>query len=248
MVQGTSAFRLAGSLAGPAEPVSVALVNLLGVRVSAHAILDRAEHARRWSAGMSAVTDSALLDRLLEVPAGQPIADPVMWAETACQPTGVVVRGDDGYTVTRLLEPALVVLDVIVPTRRGREVLAVQQASLFAGFAARWVRIETEPRDVVVMEAKLCGVGLVDPEGGIMLAAERPESPAVDGWAWLLWEKAYRRWLTERSRGRARGSQAQATDEASVRPTDLPLARPATRWCRRRTCTAPTMRPSAPPR
>lgn len=246
-MQGTSAFRLAGSLAGSAEPVSVGLVNLLGVRVSAHAVLDHAEHARRLSAGVAAVTDPALLDCLLEVPAGQPVADPVMWAETACQPAGVVAREDDGYTVTRLLEPALVILDVVVPTHRGREVLAVQQASLFAGFAARWVRIEAEPCDAVVLEAKLCGVGLVDPEGGTVLAAEQPELPAVDGWAWLLWEKAYRRWLRERSLGRARGSQAQATGAASVRPTGLPRARPATRWCRRRTCTTPTRRPSARP-
>lgn len=221
-MHGTSAFRLPGlegSLAGPAEHVSVGLVNLLGVRVSTHAVLDQAEHARRRSAGMAAVTDPALLGRLLEVPAGQPVVDAVMWAETAGQPAGVVARGDDGHTVTRLLEPALVVHDVIVPGRCGRELLAVQQASLFAGFAARWVRIQAEPRDAVVMEAKLCGVGVIDPEGGVILAAEQPESPAVDGWAWLLWEKAYRRWLTERSRGREQGSQGQATGAARARPT-----------------------------
>lgn len=244
-MQGTSAFRLEGSLAGPTERVSVGLVNLLGVRVSAHALLDRAEHTRRWSSGVAAVTDPALLDRLLEVPSGQPVADPVLWAETACQPGGIVARGDDGYTVTRLLEPALVVLDVTVPAGRGREVLAVQQASHFAGFAARWVRIETEPRDAVVMEAKLCGVGLVGSEGDVLLAADQRDSPVVDGWAWLLWEKAYRRWLTERSRGHAQGSQAQATGAANVRPTGLSRARPAMRWCRHRTCTAPTRRPSA---
>jgi hypothetical protein len=135
-MHGTSAFRLPGlegSLAGPAEHVSVGLVNLLGVRVSTHAVLDQAEHARRRSVGMAAVTDPALLGRLLEVPSGQPVVDAVMWAETAGQPAGVVARGDDGHTVTRLLEPALIVHDVIVPGRRGRELLAVQQASLFAG-------------------------------------------------------------------------------------------------------------------
>jgi hypothetical protein len=127
MVEVTSAFRLEGSLAGSAEPVSVGLLNLLGVRVSAHAVLDGAEHTRRSSAGVAAVTDPALLDRLLEVPSGQPVADPVLWAETAWQPVGIVARGDDGYTVTRLLEPALVVLDVTVPAGRGREVLAAEQ-------------------------------------------------------------------------------------------------------------------------
>jgi hypothetical protein len=50
------------------------------------------------------------------------------------------------------------------------------------------------------MEAKLCGVGLLDHDGQIILAAEPPTSGVVDGWAWLLWEKTYRRWLMERSR------------------------------------------------
>jgi hypothetical protein len=220
-VQGTSTFRLpglSGFLAGPAEYVSVRLVNLLGVRVSARGVLDRAEHARRRSVGMTAVTDSALLGRLLEVPVGQPVADPVMWAETASQQAGVVARGDDGLIVTRLLEPVLTVHDVIVRAWRGREVLAVQQASLFAGFVARWVQVETEPRDAAVMEAKLCGVGMMGP-GGLILAAEQPDPPVADGWAWLLGEKAYRRWLTERLRDRAWGTRARSTGAASVRPT-----------------------------
>lgn len=217
-MHGTSAFHLP-SLAAPAGHVSVGLVNLLGVRVSARAIIDQTEHSRRRSVGVSAVTDPALLGRLLEMPAGQQVLDPVTWAETAGLPPGVVARGDDGYTVTRLLEPALVVHDVIVPGRRGREMLAVQQASLFAGFASRWVRIEAGPRDAVVMEAKLCGVGVVDQDDRVILLAERPDSPAPDGWAWLQWEKAYRRWLMERSLDRERESQAQATGAASVRPT-----------------------------
>ena len=217
-MQGTSAFRPAGSRAEAAGCVSVGLVNLLGVRVSARGVLDWAEHARRRSVGVTGVTDSALLGRLLEVPAGEPVADPVMWAETACQPAGVVARGDDGYTVTRLLEPVLAVHDVTVQAGRGREVLAVQQASLFAGFAARWVRVGAEPRDAVVMEAKLCGVGIRGPET-LILAAEQPDPPAVDGWAWLLGEKTYRRWLTERSRDRAQETRVQATGAASARPT-----------------------------
>lgn len=197
-MQSTSVFRLKGSLAGPGELTSVGLVNLLGVRVSVRAVVDPAEHARRQSVGVAAVTDPALLDRLLEIPVGQPVSDPVIWAETSFLPPGVIARRSDGYTVTRLLEPALVIIDVIVPAKRSREVLTVQQASIFSGFAARWVRMTTEPRDAVVMEAKLCGVGLIGPQGDVILAAERPESSAVDGWAWLLWEKAYRRWLKER--------------------------------------------------
>lgn len=217
-MQGTSAFCLAGSRAEAGGRVSVGLVNLLGVRVGACAVLDWNEHARRRSVGMTSVTDSALLGRLLEVPAGQPVADPVMWAETACQPAGVVARGDDGYTVTRLLQPVLAVHDVVVQARRGREVLTVQQASLFAGFAARWVQVGAEPRDAVVMEAKLCGVGILGPEG-LILAAEQPDPPAFDGWAWLLGEKIYGRWLTERSQDRTPETRVPATGAANARPT-----------------------------
>jgi hypothetical protein len=162
------------------------------------------------------VTDPALLGRLLETPVGQSVADPVMWAETSCLPTGVVARGDDGYTVTRLLEPSLVIHDVIVPGARGREVIAVQQASLFARFSTRWIRVEAQPLDSVVMEAKLCGVGIVDPDDGVILLAEQPDAPAADGWAWLQCEKAYRRWLTEFSQDRELGNQAQAIGAASA--------------------------------
>lgn len=213
-------FHLAGLSAWPTEPVSIGSVNLLGVRVSASALLDYAEHVRRQSIGLVSVTDPALLERLLEAPVGRPVTDPVMWAETALQPLGVVERGNDGYTMTRLLVPPLLIHDVVVVARPGRELLAVQQASLFSGFAARWVRLEARPSSNVLLEAKLCGVGLGDLNGSVFLEAERPECPAIDGWAWLLWEKAYRRWLREHSQEHAMESQVLATGVASGKPRD----------------------------
>ncbi len=205
---------------GSAERVWVGLVNLLGVRVTAHAVLNRIEHERRSFLGITALTDPALLGRLLDLPVGRPVLDPVVWAEPAGQPTGVVARGDDGHTVTRLLEPALIVEDVIVPGPRGREVRAVQDASLFASFTSRWVAVEAQDApDTMVMEAKLCGVGLIDRDDRVLLTAEQPTSRVVDGWAWLVWEKTYRRWLKERSRVRETVSQAQATGEANATPT-----------------------------
>ena len=56
---------------------AVAGVMLLGVRVTAHAAVNLAEHRRREAAGMAAVIDPALLDRLLDLPAGVPVIDPV---------------------------------------------------------------------------------------------------------------------------------------------------------------------------
>jgi hypothetical protein len=206
--------------AGPTERVSIRLVNLLGVRVRARAVLNLAEHQRRSALGITALTDADLLGCMLELPPRRPVPDPVVWVETAGQPPGVVTRGDDGHTVTRLLEPALIVEEVIVPGPHGRELRAVQDASLFASFTSRWAAVEARVApDAAVMEAKLCGVGLLDQDGRVILPAERPTSDAVDGWAWLLWEKAYRRWLKEHSRARETGNRAQATGEASATPT-----------------------------
>jgi hypothetical protein len=191
-------------------------VNLLGVPVDVRAVLDVAEHARRQAAALGAVTDPGLLGRLLEVPVGQPVADPALWAETACQPAGVVARGDDGFSVTRLLAPALVITDVTVSASKSQGEKAVQRASLFAGFAARWARVAAEPRESLVLEAKLYGVGLVDDDGAVILAAEQPDTRA-DGWTWLQGEKAYRRWLTACPRDDERATRVPATGAASGR-------------------------------
>jgi hypothetical protein len=208
---------LAGPAAGSSKRVSVASVNLLGVRVSVRAVLNLPEHRRRRSCGIAAFTDPALLGRLLELPVGCAVPDPTIWAETADQLPGVVTRGDDGQTVTRLLQPALAIAHVIVPGRRGRELRAVQDASTFASFAPRWVTLDTTEAPVAtVLEAKLCGVGLIDRSGQIVLAAEQPAATVIDGWVWLLWEKAYRRWLSERAVARETESLAQATGAARV--------------------------------
>ena len=120
--------------------VSIGRVNLLGVQVTARAPLNCAEHERSSVLGLGAVTDPALLDMLLGLPTGYPCRDPALWAETSVAATGLVDRGADGCTVRRLLEPPLVVDDVIVPALRGRELQAVQDASLFASFTSRWTQ------------------------------------------------------------------------------------------------------------
>jgi hypothetical protein len=195
-------------------------VSLLGVRVTAHAFLNRAEHERRSALSLGAITDPALLDGLLGMSVRQPICDPVLWAETSALPDGVVDRGDDGRTVTRLLETPLVVNDVIVQVMRGRELQAVQEASLFAAFTRRWVATgHSETQDAVVMEAKLCGVGLLGPASSVLLQAEPPSAEVPDGWAWLLQEKTYRRWLRGPRQAHAMGNQAPATGEASAAAT-----------------------------
>jgi hypothetical protein len=189
--------------AGPLTPLqSAAGVMLLGVRVTAYAVVNLAEHRRREAAGMAAVTDPALLDRLLDLPAGVPVTDPAGWAEMAGQPAGILKRDADGVSVTRCLESPLSITDVVIRAAAGRELRAVQDASLFAGFTRRWVAAGRVP-DAVLLEAKLCGVGILDAGYEVLLPGARPTALTRDGWSWLLEEKVYRRWLGGRPRVRA---------------------------------------------
>ena len=197
----------------PGVPVGVML---LGVRVTAYAIINIAEHQRRETAGMGAVIDPALLDRLMDLPIGISVTDPVAWAEMADQPGGVAERHEDGARIIRRLEPPLTITDVIVDAATGKELRAVQDASLFAGFTRRWIAA-TPSRipDAAMLEAKLCGVGIVDQRRRQLLPAEKPKRLTRDGWSWLLEEKTYRRWLTRRAGSHEQESPARATDGAS---------------------------------
>ena len=204
-----------GSLEG-GEPGVPVQVMLLGARVTAYAIINIAEHRRRETAGMDAVTIPALLDRLMDLPIGIPVTDPVVWAELADQPGGVAEGDEDGARITRRLESPLTITDVVVGAVTGKELRAVQDASLFAGFARRWIAA-TPSRipDAAMLEAKLCGVGIVDQRRRQLLAAEKPQGLTRDGWSWLLEEKAYRRWLTRPAGSYEQENPARATDGAS---------------------------------
>ena len=197
----------------PGVPVGVML---LGVRVTACAIINIAEHQRRETAGIGAVINPALLDRLMDLPIGITVTDPVAWAEMADQPNGVAELHEDGARIIRRLESPLTIADVIVDAATGKELRAVQDASLFAGFTRRWIAA-TPSRipDAAMLEAKLCGVGIVDQRRRQLLPAEKPVGLTRDGWSWLLEEKTYRRWLIRRAGNHEQGSLARATDGAS---------------------------------
>ena len=200
----------AGSATAVTCPQAVAGVMLLGVRVTAHAVINLAEHRRREAAGMGAVLDPALLDRLLDQPAGVRVIDPTRWAEMAGQPPGILERHDEDLSVTRRLESPLAIADVVVRCGAGRELRAVQDASLFAGFTRRWVVAAARDgvpdaalMEAALLEAKACGVGILDAGHRVLLAAEKPVALTRDGWSWLLEEKVYRRWLGARRAVRA---------------------------------------------
>src|SRR5690349_17251692 len=169
------------------EPGGPVRVMLLGVRVTAYAVINAAEHRRREMAGMGAVVNPGVLDRLMDLPTGISVTDPVVWAEMADQPGGVVERDEDGARVTRRLESPLVITDVVVDGVSGNPLRAVQDASLFAGFTRRWIAVTSGRRpDAAMLEATLCGVGIIDQRRGQLLAAEKPVGLTRDGWSWLL--------------------------------------------------------------
>ena len=197
----------------PGTPVDV---TLLGVRVTAYAVIDIAEHSRREAAGLGAVINPALLDRLLDLPVGMSVNDPVLWAEMTDQPPGILERSQDGTRIIRRLESPLTITAVVVKAAPGTELRAVQDASLFAGFTRRWVAVARgRVPDAAMLEAKLCGVGILDPGPRALLPAEKPVTLTIDGWSWLLEEKAYSSWLSRRPDNHAKESPAPATDGAS---------------------------------
>src|SRR5438132_570776 len=77
-------------LPGGNPGVLVEGVTLLGVRVTASAVINVAEYRRREAAGLGAVISPALLDRLMDLPVAVPVSDPVVWAEMADQPPGIL--------------------------------------------------------------------------------------------------------------------------------------------------------------
>jgi hypothetical protein len=215
VVASSSASLASPASAGGERGVAVRVM-LLGVRVTAYAIINVAEHRRRGIADIGAIINPALLDRLMDLPMGIPVSDPVVWAEMADQPGGAIERHEDGAQVTRRLESPLMITDVVVDGVSGKELRAVQDASLFAGFTRRWISVMSgRIPDAAVLEAKLCGVGIVDQHRRQLLAAEKPQGLTRDGWSWLLEEKAYRSWLSRRAGNPEKESPARATDGAS---------------------------------
>jgi hypothetical protein len=201
----------------PRGTVRIRGANLLTVAVTVVAVIDAREHDRRRLSGSGAFTDPALLNLLLGLPLGMAVTDPVAWAETSDQPESVIARDPGSVTVTRHLRPPLLIEDVIITSVAGRELRAVHDASLFARYARRWVAAASgRVSEAVVLEAKICGVGIVDRSGAVVLDAEPPRSAVLDAWDWMLREKAYRRWISRPSQAGATASLARATGEATA--------------------------------
>lgn len=187
-----------------------ARVRLLGIDVDAFCQPNHQERVRRRKYNGLVVTDPDLLSRLLELPCGQPVQDPALWAETTDLQPGIAEH-DQNMTVTRLLEPPVHLHDVIVDCTPARRPLdAIREASLFARFARRWVRLSSSPPEAISLEASFLGVGLLDGECRVSIPAAETTMAQFDGWAWSLAEKTYAT-LSRSAPGHATESQVRST-------------------------------------
>ena len=80
----------------------------------------------------------------------------------------------------------------------GEVVLASSGLFLFAGSAFRWIAAKGVLPEPAVMEAALCGAGVLGRRGDTVVAAEPLTVDTADGWSWLLTEKTCKRGLAER--------------------------------------------------
>lgn len=243
----TSHHPLSDVCRGQQRYLTIDALRLLGIRVTAYAVLNEREHERRQAADLAAVTDPALLDRLLDLPSDVAVTDPAIWAETVGQSPAIIERSEDRAGVTRRLVPPLSLEDVVINASAGRELAAIRDASLFAGFTRRWVALaQSRISDSAVLEAKLSGVGVLDEGRRAQLQAEQPIRPTTDGWSWLLQEKTYLRWLRQLPPARAKETRAVSTDGATEVGTDLCRSLSARRSGWPLTCRFPTMHRAVP--
>jgi hypothetical protein len=176
-------------------------VGFAGACVTAVVRPDRAEVRRREHAGLGAVLDLDLADRLADLPVDWPVPrdelDPttIQLLETA--PSGIV-DGTDTAMIRRW-RPAVTITGILLATgRQWRTGLA--SVSLFAPDAPRGLVLRQPPRDQQPLrdEAKELGVGVVVPDGdgGWQLLVEplRDKTYDLGPRHWRLLETTYLAW------------------------------------------------------
>jgi hypothetical protein len=182
--------------------------------------VDAEEHERRVAAGLGAITDLWLLDRLLTLP----LCETIQWADLADHDVDLFRRSHSGvvkrsaHGIRRLMVPAVDVSLVVVRQTRWR--VGLRAAAAFEPFAQRVLLIPNPPRELssVLWEADFLGVGIWT---GTIDAPEQLLAPGpwkrryVKGAGWRFAERAYGMWLNAMS-------QSESSDVALGRP-----ARPA---------------------
>ena len=176
-------------------------VGFAGTRVTAVIRPDEAEVRRREQAGLGAVLDFDLTDRLADLPVDWPVPRDVLDRTTIqlleAAPPGVV--DDVDAAVIRRWRPAVTVTGILLVTgRQWRPGLA--NVSLFAPDAPRGLVLRQRPRDEQVLrdEAGELGVGVIvpDADGRHRLLVEPLHDKTYDLGPrhWRLLEIAYLAW------------------------------------------------------
>lgn len=175
----------------------VAVLSLLGTRALVAYRVDEVEHGRRQAARADRLDSIPVLERLLCLPAGIPVAmaslsDP---AGVGVLPQGAVQRG--GGMVTRLAVRPLAVDIVVVRVAGWRN--GLERAGRFAPFCCRAVLVDEGPHmgeEGFLAEAAFYGIGvLVKGSEGIRTALEpeayRPQRYTAAAWHFV--EELYAR-------------------------------------------------------
>lgn len=172
--------------------------------------VDAVEAARRRGVGLGGVGDLALLDTLMCLPVGCPVATDDLTALSRARlraaPPGCVEWLDDAAVVVRRLASAVSVELVVVRAATWRAGLL--RAAAFEPFATRVILLERPPRALyqAAWEADAAGVGLwirtaataTDPDDVQQIAAPAPfVRRYVKPAGWRFTERAYATWAAD---------------------------------------------------
>ncbi|MFF1257458.1 MULTISPECIES: hypothetical protein [unclassified Streptomyces] len=185
---------------------SVVEVRARGVRAVLAARLNTAEIARRERDGVAPLLDGAVLDGLMQLPAGVPVSASSLSPRERLLlrhcPADALERSD-GQLVRRLVRPLEVDLAVVRSPRAVRGALV--RAGRFGAYARSTVWLDGPVRgsELFVMEAAVYGLGVVRARVGEtpeLLAAPRSASrfghtPA----GWLFAEQVYAELMSSRA-------------------------------------------------
>lgn len=195
------AHRPSGPGPGVARDYVADAVRVSGGRGDAVLRVDGAEHARRTGAGVGAVTDLRLLDRLMCLPLGADIA----WGDLDAEDAALFQRTSPGIVtvsalgVRRLLVPAVTVDLVVVRQSRWRA--GLRAAAAFEPFAQRVLHLPQAPGRIadLLWEADLLGIGVWvggDDAPEQLLAPAPWRRRYVKAAGWRFAERAYAAWLS----------------------------------------------------
>lgn len=169
-------------------------------RRNALVLVDGVEHSRRCESGLGAVTNTALLDVLMNLPLEDPVPVSGLFAReyaVLCRAPDGVVSHEDGCVVRHLSEPASVSAAVV---EANTWIHAQAALAAFSNVAQRVAVISDMPTALSVprWEADVAGIGIWTRLNGelVEVIAPAPFAPRYRKPArWRFLENAYKQWL-----------------------------------------------------